>query len=300
MTTVATVPDRRADRTPGGRPDGTAAVFRWATGDPRVWVGGCLLALIGLFALLAPIIAPFDPLAIRPAQALGSAGSGPNLLGTDEFGRDILSRILYGARSSLVVMLAATALSGALGTALGVVAAFRGGVVDGVIMRAMDLILAFPAVVLAIAVIAFLGNNVANLIVTIAGLVTPSVARTAYASALTVRNLEFMEAARAIGASDLRQMRLGILPNIAAPLIVRVTLNAGLIVLVESGLGFLGLGAPPPAPTLGGMVADARPYLELQPGYALWPSVALALTILAINVFGDGLRDRLDPRLRRR
>lgn len=298
----AVSPALRGVSASGGGP-GPARVVSVATevwASPRLAIGGAALGVIALAALAAPLLAPFDPAVIRPAEALRPATSGANLLGTDEFGRDILSRVLFGARFSLLVTGAATILSGAFGTILGTLAAYRGGWIDMLIMRAMDLILAFPAVILAIAVIAFLGHNPVDLVLTIALLYVPGVARTAYSSARTVRYLEYVEAARSIGASDLRVMRLAILPNIAASLIVRITLNAGLIILVESGLSFLGLGPPPPAATLGGMVADARPYLQIQPGYALWPSLAVAVTILALNTFGDGLRDHADPRLRKR
>lgn len=296
----AVAPARRGVRASDPGPSRAVAAVAEAWANPRLAIGGAAVALIALAALAAPILAPFDPAAIRPADAFHPAGSGANLLGTDEFGRDILSRVLYGARFSLVVTGAATLLSGALGSILGILAAYRGGWLDALIMRAMDLVLAFPAVILAIAVIAFLGNNPVNLILTVALLYVPGVARTAYGSARTVTHLEYVEAARSVGASDVRIMRLAILPNIAAPLIVRISLNAGLIILVESGLSFLGLGPPPPAATLGGMVADARPYLQIQPGYAVWPSLAVAVTILAMNTLGDGLRDHLDPRLRAR
>lgn len=267
--------------------------------NPRLIAGGTVLAFMLIVALAAPVLAPFDPSAINAARALLPAGSGPNLLGTDEFGRDVLSRSMYGARVSLAIALAATALSGLAGTLAGMVSAYYGRWIDALIMRSMDLVLAFPAILLAIAIVAFFGNSLSNLTLAVALLYMPGVARTVSAAADIIRRRDFVESAQAIGASDPYIMRRVILPNIAGPLTVRLTLNIGSAILIESGLSFLGLGPPPPAPTWGGMVAAARAYLEIQPGYAVWPSLAVAVAILAVNTLGDGLQDHLDPRLRK-
>lgn len=265
--------------------------------NPRVVGGGLAVGLLMLAALAAPWIAPQDPLAMGPA--LLAAPSPAHPLGTDSFGRDTLSRILYGARTSLLIAVLSVLGAGAVGTPLGVVSAAYGGAVDWTVMRLTDLILAFPPLILAIAAVAFLGTGLVNLALVIAVLYLPAFARLAYASALAVVRQEYLEAARAGGASMLHQIRRHILPNIASPIIVQCSLTLGFAILVETGLAFLGLGVPPPAPTWGRMVSESRTYMQRMPLLLIWPSLAIAVAIAGFNTLGDGLRDTLDPRIHR-
>ena len=255
-----------------------------------------MIAVLVLVAALAPVLAPIDPLEMSPA--LLAPPSREHLLGTDSFGRDVLARLLYGSRVSLLVAVLSVAVAATTGTVLGLISATARGAADWIIMRAMDVILAFPPILLAIAVVTFLGAGVGKLALVIAVLYVPTFARLAYGSALGVAHKEFVEAARALGASAWHQMSRHILPNIAGPIIVQGSLSLGFAILVESGLSFLGLGILPPTATWGRMVSESRSYLQRMPLLLIWPSLAIALAIGAFNLMGDGLRDRLDPRLR--
>lgn len=266
--------------------------------SPRLWIGGTLLAAMAASAALAPWLAPADPLDMGPS--LLSPPSHAHLLGTDSFGRDTLSRLLFSARVSLAVALSSALLASAGGTLLGLVGAtYRGGV-EWAVMRLADLILAFPPILLAIAVVTFLGQGLVKLSLVIAVLYLPTFARLAYGGALGVAQREYVEAARALGASTGHQMRRHILPNVAGPLIVQCSLSAGFAILVESGLSFLGLGVLPPAPTWGRMVSESRNYMQLAPLLLVWPSAAIAVAVGTFNMLGDGLRDALDPHVIRR
>jgi len=261
-----------------------------------------LVTLLGV-ATLAEILAPHEPNQVEVANRLKppvwSDGAIPGyVLGTDAVGRDILSRIIYGARLSLLVGILATFFSGAVGLALGLIAGYRGGLVGDAIMRLAEIQLAFPFILLAITFLAVLGAGVANLILvlSIAGWVV--YARVVRAQTLSWREKEFVEAARCLGANDLAIVSRHILPNIAAPLIILASFSVATNVLAEASLSFLGLGVPPSVPSWGAMLADARAYLRDAWWLATFPGVALMLTVLAINVVGDWLRDYLDPRLR--
>jgi len=261
---------------------------------PRLWIGGGLLAVMVAAAALAPWIAPADPLEMGPSLLAPPSHAHP--LGTDSFGRDTLARLLYSARVSLAVALSSALIASAGGTLLGLVGAtYRGGV-EWTVMRVVDLILAFPPILLAIAVVTFLGQGLGKLSAVIAVLYLPAFARLAYGGALGVAQREYVDAARALGASVWHQMRRHILPNIAGPLIVQCSLSAGFAILVESGLSFLGLGVLPPAPTWGRMVSESRSYMQLAPLLLVWPSAAIAVAVGTFNMLGDGLRDALDPR----
>jgi peptide/nickel transport system permease protein len=256
-----------------------------------------VLGCVALAALGAPHLAPHDPLQTNGAAALAPP-SARDWLGTDEFGRDVLSRLIYGARASMTVSLAATALALTLGTAGGLAAGYYGGAADVLIMRGCDVLIAIPPIVLAIAIIAIWGPSVVNLVLTIALLYSPGIARVAHASTRVVRRLEHVQAALALGARQGYVIRTAVLPAIATPLIVQGALTVSAAILVESGLSFLGLGVPPPTPTWGGMVSSARPVMDHDAWLVAWPSAALACVILSFNVLGDGLRDGLDPRWR--
>jgi peptide/nickel transport system permease protein len=264
-------------------------------GNVRLVLGGTAIAAIVVGALLAPVLAPHDPLEMSPDLLAGP--SRAHLLGTDSFGRDTLSRLLFGARVSLLVAGLSVLVASTAGTLLGLVGATFRGSVDWIVMRSMDVILAFPPILLAIAVVTFLGSGLFKLAMVISVLYVPTFARLTYGSALGVAKTEYVEAARALGASGWHQMTRHIFPNIAGPIIVQASLTLGFAILVESGLSFLGLGILPPTATWGRMVSESRNYLQREPLLLIWPSAAIALAIGAVNLLGDGLRDALDPRL---
>ena len=264
-----------------------------------VWLAAsaAVVVFVILLGILAPIIAPHDPLEIN-AQHVLKRPDGQYLLGTDEYGRDILSRLMYGARPSLTVAAGATILAFVLGTTAGVIAAYTGGWVEQIIMRLSDTLLSFPPILLAMVVVGFMGAGVTNLIIVIGILYSPSFARLAYASALQVKGTLYFLAARAIGATPIRLISAHIIPNIASILIVQASLTVAASILLESGLSFLGLGVVPPTPSWGLMIGAARSYMYQSPLYVVWPSLVIASTVLAVNTFGDALRDILDPRLK--
>ncbi len=252
-----------------------------------------------LLAALAPqAFTRADPLRMHPDIPFAAPG-GVHLLGTDEFGRDIWTRLVYGARPSLEVALGAVLVAGAVGTAIGVLGGYLAGVWEFFTMRSSDVILCFPPILLAMLVVGFLGAGVGHLIAIIGFLYIPQCGRLAFAQTLVVRRGEFVDAARAAGASTGRIVWKAILPNIMGPLVVQASLAAASAMLLESGLSFLGLGVLPPAPSWGLMIATARSYMFQNAYYVLWPSLALSLTILSINTLGDALLDYMDPRRRR-
>ncbi len=265
---------------------------------PRVWIpGGALLAL-GLVAIFAPLLTPSDPFAMNTPAALQGPTDG-HVFGTDEYGRDLFSRLIRGSRSSLLVAITSVSIACSAGLLIGVTGAYFGGWWDIVSMRAVDVLLTFPPILLAITVVAFLGPSIPNLIGVIALLYTPRFARLSYGSALQVKQRDYIQAAQVIGATAPRILVTGIMPNILAPIFVQISLSLGFAILLESGLSFLGLGTPPPEPSWGNMVGVGRGYMRQNGWYVFWPSMAISLAILACNTLGDGLRDALDPRLRR-
>ena len=258
-----------------------------------------LLAVLVVGAVGAPVLVGHDPNRLN-VRAKAESPSITHLLGTDEFGRDILSRLAYGARITLLVAAASVLLAAAGGTLLGSVAAYAGRGVETVIMRTMDGMLCFPPILLAIFVVTFLGPSIVNLILVIGVLYIPRFTRVVHSSTLAIRELEYVESARALGASAVRIIGRAILPNILAPIFVQASLAAGHAILMESGLSFLGLGPPPPTPSWGRMVEQSGRFMQLSLLPILWPSAAISVTVLAFNLLGDGLRDLLDPRLRNR
>ena len=272
---------------------------RWAWWRSRqVLIAGPAVVLLIVAAVLAPVVAPADPNALNP-RAKAQPPSPAHLLGTDEFGRDLWSRLVRGAQITLVVGLSSVILAAALGTLLGSAAAYARGPAEASIMRVMDGLLCFPPILLGIFVVTFLGPSLRNLILVIGVLYVPRFTRVVHASTLAIRELEYVESARALGASAIRVVVRTILPNIVAPILVQVSLAAGHAILLESGLSFLGLGPPPPTPSWGRMVEQSGRFMQLSALPLLWPSAAISLTVLAFNLLGDGLRDLLDPRLRR-
>jgi len=254
--------------------------------------------MILLVAVLAPWIAPYDPLAQDFSVRL-QPPSRAHWFGTDQFGRDIFSRVVFGSRIALEIILIVSVISGGLGALVGWVAGYFGGRMDEVLMRLTDMFLAFPSLVLAMAFAAALGPGLPNMIFAISLVTWTPYARLARGETLRTKALDFVEAARAMGASDMRIIFRHVLPMTLSVLIVQLTLRMGTIVLTAAGLGFLGLGAQPPTPEWGAMVSDGRNYIVDQWWMSTLPGAAIAAAVLGFNLLGDGIRDILDPRLRR-
>jgi len=257
-----------------------------------------IVASVVVIAVLAPVLPIRDPDLIMAADRLLAPGDRGYLLGTDELGRDLLSRLIWGARVSLLAGFGTASLSLAVGGAIGLVAGFAGGWIDNALMRFTDMILAFPAILLAIGVIAALGSGLANAMVAVAIAGFPLYARVVRGSVLTVRELDYVEAARSIGASDVAIMVRHVAPNILAPVIVALSLDVGLKIVVTASLSFLGLGAQPPTADWGNMIASGRNYIRISTHLVLIPGFAIFLIALCLNIIGDQLRDILDPRLK--
>jgi peptide/nickel transport system permease protein len=270
---------------------------RWFVTSPRVLLSGGFIILLCLSAIAAPIITESDPSLIRASERLLPPGEG-GFLGTDEFGRDLFARIIYGARLTLIVSLGSVAIASILGVVMGMSAAFFGRPTDTILMRLADAILSFPPILLAIFVISFWGSSVFNVIMVIGLLYTPRFQRIAYSATLAVQENDYILAARAIGSRPFRILRNGILPNILAPVLVQFSLAMGTAILLEAGLGFLGLGPPPDIPSWGRSIQQSSRFMSQHPWGVLWPSLVISMAVLAFNILGDALRDRLDPRLR--
>jgi peptide/nickel transport system permease protein len=264
---------------------------------PSARIGLVLVAGYVIVALFASVLAPYSPIDQHAKDRLSAPGP-TYWLGTDEFGRDILSRLMHGATNSLRVALLSVAISCIIGTALGMIAGYIGGLPDNVIMRIMDLLFAFPAILLALAIVAALGPGAGNTILAIATVYTPIFARVARGPVLSLKEMDFVQAARAIGDRSPRILFKHILPNTLAPIIVQISLALSWAMLTEAGLSFLGLGTVPPAPSWGSMLSDSRRMMELAPWMAIFPGLAIMFGVLGFNLLGDGLRDALDPRLK--
>jgi peptide/nickel transport system permease protein len=277
-----------------GRPATVRALLRR---HPLAVAGVTLAMALGMVALTAPLVAPRDPLAMNPRARFAHPGA-TYPLGTDQFGRDILSRILHGSRISLGVGVVSVAMSLTLGLLLGSAAALREGTTDGFIMRTMDVLFAFPAILLALALMAVLGSKLGNVVLAIGLVYTPVFARTVRATVLMIKHQEFVSAAQALGRPELRTFLRHILPNGLAPILVQATLSISTAILAEAALSFLGLGTQPPTPSWGAMLAESRAFMEVAPWTAVFPGVAIMLAVLSFNLLGDGIRDLLDPRLR--
>ena len=267
--------------------------------DPLNVVALTVLLALAAGALLAPLIAPADPLAQTLAARL-EPPSAAHWLGTDQLGRDVLSRLLYGARISLVIGLTVVLLAGIFGTLVGLVAGSAGGAVEEGLMRLTDVFLAFPPLILAMAIAGALGPSLTNAIVAIAVVTWAIYARLTRGQILSLRRREFVEAARSIGASRSRILFRHLLPNALAPLLVQASFDMGAAIVSAAGLSFIGFGAQPPTPEWGVMISEGRNFISTEPWLALFPGLAILLAVGAFNVLGDGLRDALDPRLRGR
>lgn len=272
----------------------------WSFGKRRPLGGlSALFALaVVLVAVFAPLVAPYDPLAQHAGRTL--EGMGRDFwLGTDQLGRDILSRIVYGTRVSLTVGFLAVALGTSGGVALGILSGFQGGKLDLYIQRLVDAWMAFPGLILTLALVGILGASLINVSIAIAIVTVPVTARLVRGTVLSVKEYDFVEAAISIGARRFRVAVMHILPNIMAPILIVATARLGTAILTEASLSFLGLGVPPPVPTWGGMLArEGRDYMITNPLLAMWPGLAIMFTVMAFNLFGDALRDLWDPRLR--
>src|SRR5579883_1121482 len=273
-------------------------LIRLVRTKPLGLIGGIIILLLIVMALAAPWLAHYPPAAIHPRYKL-LGPSGTWWFGTDNLGRDIYSRIVYGARVSLKVGFAAVLISIVLATAIGVVSGYFGGVVDIVIQRLVDAMIAFPGLVLILLIVAIWGNTLNNVILALAFFGIAGNSRIMRGATLAVRNQTYMEAARAMGASHTRIILLHVLPNVTATAITLATLGLGGVILAEASLGFLGLGVPPPNPTWGNMLSgQARQFMVQAPWLAIFPGVFLSAAIFGFNMLGDALRDLLDPRLR--
>ena len=284
-------------------PSFLARSLRLARRSPLASLGVLIVGLVVIAALAAPLLATTDPIdqdlavALKPPFWMAD-GSLQHPLGTDHLGRDVFSRLVYGAQISLTISVLAALLGAAVGVAAGLVAGYLGGRVGTVIMRVVDLNLAFPLILLALAVVALLGANLRNLVIVMAITTWMIYARVVRGLTLTLREQEFVQAVRALGARDARIIARHVLPNVLAPVMVIWTLEVARVILMESALSFLGLGVPPPTPTWGRMLAEGRDYLTMAGWISIFPGLAIMVTVLGINFLGDGLRDLLDPRLR--
>nr|WP_260472000.1 nickel transporter permease [Bacillus sp. HMF5848] len=258
-------------------------------------VGATIVLIFVILALLAPFIAPHDPIEIKIQNKL-QPPSSEYWLGTDDKGRDILSRLLYGSRISLTVGVLSTVLGAIVGIILGIVAGYYGRWIDSLIMRITDVLLAFPGILLALAIVSILGASTLNVIIAVAFFAVPTFARIVRGSTLSVKKLEYVDAIRAMGASDLRIIAKHILPNILSPIIVQATLYIASAIIIASALSFLGMGTKPPTPEWGTMLSQGRSYIAQAPHVTLFPGLAILLVVIGFNMFGDGLRDALDPK----
>jgi len=277
---------------------GGLRLLRGVRRTPVALIGAVTIGCVVVLALAAPVVSPYDPVA-QIAKPLLSPGPD-HLMGTDEFGRDELSRLIAGARVSLYVGVLAVLIALSVGGTTGVVAGFYGGWVDDVTMRGMDILLSLPALVLAIAITSVLGPSLTNVMLAIGIVYTPTFARVARGPTLAVVRLPYVEAARAVGASNLVIVLRHVVPNISAPILVQTTVSLSTAILTEAALSFLGLGTQPPTPSWGLMLSAARQYMLINPWVAVLPGCAIAVTVLGFNLLGDGLRDLLDPQMRGR
>ena len=270
----------------------TSLTYLWHHRGGRI--GLILLSIVILLSVFAPLLTPYGPSEqIRGSELLGMSWTHP--FGTDFLGRDIYTRTLYGSRVSLIAGALAVVLGALLGTFMGITAGYLGGWVDAVMMRVSDAISAFPAILLAAAVVAILGPGFIQVAIAIAIAQSPLFARLARSIALIERQQEYVEAAQSMGARSGRIMMRHILPNSMGPLIVQASLSVGIAILLEAGLSFLGLGVQPPTPSWGQMLSDALRFIDIIPAYAIFPGIALTVVLVAINLLADALRDRLDP-----
>ena len=261
-------------------------------------VGGFFILLFIVVSIVGPFFTTKDPTEVMMMNKL-QPPSAEFWFGTDNFGRDIFTRIIHGMSLTLKVGFLSVAIGGSIGVVFGIVSGYYGGKIDTIIMRVMDVLLAFPGILLALAIVSVLGGSLQNVIIAVAIFSIPAFARIVRSSTLSVRQLEYIDAVRALGATDFRIIFKHILPNVVSPIIVQATLRIATAVLTASGLSFLGLGAQPPEPEWGAMLNDGRTYMKTAPHLMLFPGMMIAIVVLAFNIFGDGLRDALDPKMKK-
>lgn len=266
--------------------------------SPLVVIGTIIILTLVVTAIFADVLAPYD-YAQQDLMLSLEYPSREHWLGTDEFGRDVLSRIIHGARISLLVGFVAVSFAVVIGSALGAIAGFYGGKLDQWIMRIMDVVLSIPSILLAICIATSLGTGIINLMIAVGIASIPRYARIVRSSVISIRNMEYVEAAKAVGSSDFRIIFRHIIPNSLAPIIVEATLGVAMAIISAAGLSFIGLGVQPPTPEWGSMLSEGRQYIRGYPHLTLFPGLAIMLTIMALNFLGDGLRDLLDPKLKR-
>jgi peptide/nickel transport system permease protein len=271
-------------------------VWRTFTRNRVAVLGSVLVFAIAAVAILAPYIAPHDPIAQAATERLRPPSS-EYILGQDDFGRDILSRIIYGTRISLLVGICSVLLGGSLGTVMGVIAGYKGGRIETVLMRVVDTLLAFPDLITGLLVLAVLGPGLVKMILAIGIVISPRFARLAHGPTLALREKDFIDAARALGVGDFRMLRSHVVPNIIGELLVMASLWTASAIRIEANLSFIGLGVSPPTPTWGKMIRDGTSHLTNAPWFSIFPGIAILITVLAFNLLGDGLRDVMDPRL---
>lgn len=271
-------------------------MWRTFTRNRAAVFGLVMVLVVVVTAVAAPLLAPHDPIKQEARERLAPP-SDLYPLGQDDYGRDILSRVIYGARISLMVGVLSVLLGGTLGTAMGLVAGYRGGMVEAIIMRVVDTLLAFPDLITGLLVLAVLGAGLDKMILAIGIVISPSFARLAHGPTLALREKDFVDAARCIGVGDARMIARHILPNIMGELLVMASLYTASAIRIEANLSFIGLGVAPPTPTWGQMIRDGTMHLTTTPWFSVYPGIAVLFTVLAFNLLGDGLRDVLDPKL---
>ncbi|WJQ83168.1 nickel transporter permease [Brevibacillus brevis] len=279
------------------RPSRWRTFYRKLRKNKLAMVGGCIVIFYIAIALLAPFIAPHDPYEIDLVNKLKSPSS-EHWMGTDDKGRDVLSRLLYGTQLSMSVGFVAVFIGAFFGIILGLLSGYYGGWVDTVISRIIDVLLAFPGILLSLAIVSALGPSLFNVMIAVGIFSIPVFARIVRGSTLTVKKLEYIDAIRSLGANDFTIIFRHIFPNILSPIIVQATMRLATAILSAAGLSFLGLGAQPPLPEWGAMLSNGRDFLFTAPHLAMFPGFAIATLVLGFNIFGDGLRDALDPRMK--
>ena len=261
----------------------------------QIIVGATIIVTFIITAVFAPLFAPMDPLDIVVQRRL-QGPSAEHLLGTDELGRDVLSRIIFGTRISLVVGVASTFFGSVVGVTLGIISGYYGGKTDNVIMRFMDVMLAFPGILLALSIVAILGASTTNTIIAVSIFAVPVFARIVRGSVLSVKKLEYIDAIKAMGATDARIILRHVLPNVTSPIIVQATLYVASAIVIAASLSFLGMGTQPPTPEWGTMLSNGREFLRQAPHLTMYPGIMILLVVLGFNLIGDGLRDALEPK----
>ena len=282
------------------KPSIPTSLLRFCTHKPLAAFGGAVIIFTILVALTAPLLAPHVPTDIAVAPKFSPA-LGAKILGTDELGRDVLSRLIYGARISMSVGILSVGIAITAGTLIGIYSAYAGGKADLIIQRLVDTLMAFPAIIMALALMAALGASQKNVVVALVVILLPGAVRVVRSQVLSIKELDYTLAARAIGATSTRVMLRHILPNVMATYIVLCTITLGYAIIVEASLSFLGVGIPPDVPSWGGMLnLGATTYIDIAPWLVIWPGLAIGIIVFSVNLLGDGLRDVLDPKLRGR